>query len=230
MKIKLLAFMFLFVFIGCDPEENSDISITDIDGNSYPTVTIGSQAWTAKNLNVSHYRNGDPIPEVQNPDDWANLTTGAFCYYSNITANGIQYGKLYNWYAINDPRGLAPEGWHIPTENEWNTLINYLGGNQVAGGKLKSTDSLDWTPSNNTPSESTNETGFTAVAGGARGSYGDFGLSGLYGHWWSSTGFNDSLALGKRLDYNSGGVIGGNIAQNIGWIRREGFSVRCIQN
>lgn len=101
-------------------------------------VTIGSQVWTSTNLNVSTYRNGDIIPQVQDEDAWEKLTTGAWCYYENNASNGTKYGKLYNWYAVNDARGLAPQGYHIPSEAEWTKLKDYLGGRDVAGTKMKS--------------------------------------------------------------------------------------------
>ena len=109
-------------------------------------VAIGSQVWMSTNLNVSTYRNGDVIPQVQDKDAWAKLTTGAWCYYENNAANGTKYGKLYNWYAVNDARGLAPAGWHIPTDGEWTVLSTYLGGEDVAGKKMKSTSGWEsWT-------------------------------------------------------------------------------------
>ncbi len=107
-------------------------------GGYTQTVTIGSQVWASTNLNVSTYRNGDIIPQVQDRNIWTSLTTGAWCYYDNDPSNGTKYGKLYNWYAVNDPRGLAPKGYHIPTNAEWTTLTDYLGGKDVAGTKLKS--------------------------------------------------------------------------------------------
>jgi len=103
------------------------------------SVKIGNQVWMSTNLNVDIYRNGDIIPQVTDPTAWAELTTGAWCYYNNDSLKGAIYGKLYNWYAVNDPRGLAPKGWHIPTDEEWITLVNSLGGDTVAGGKMKST-------------------------------------------------------------------------------------------
>ena len=102
-------------------------------------VTIGTQTWTSKNLNVTKYRNGDAIPQVQDKNAWAKLKTGAWCYYENNTANGTTYGKLYNWFAVNDTRGLAPKGYHIPTDAEWTILTDYLGGDTIAGTKMKST-------------------------------------------------------------------------------------------
>lgn len=138
-----------------------------------PDVTIGTQTWTSCNLNVDTYRNGDPIPQVTDATTWENLTTGAWCYYNNSSANGTVYGKLYNKYAVDDPRGLAPLGYHIPTDTEWNTLITYLGGTSVAGGKMKETGTLHWQSPN---TGATNISGFTALGSGFRGAAGGFGL------------------------------------------------------
>jgi hypothetical protein len=112
-------------------------SVTDVDGNVYGAVKIGNQVWTKENLNVSKYRNGDIIPQVTNQTEWSNLTTGAWCYYENSTANGTTYGKLYNWYAVNDPRGLAPQGWHVSSNDEWTVLTTFLGGKALREAKLK---------------------------------------------------------------------------------------------
>ena len=133
-----------------------------VDENCIPTVTICDQVWMAKNLDVTTYRNGDVISQVTDPTAWNALTTGAWCYYNNDPANGTIYGKLYNWYAVNDPRGLAPTGWHIPTEGELIALSDCLGGQEVAGGKLKETGTAHWL----SPNIATNETGFTALPGG----------------------------------------------------------------
>jgi uncharacterized protein (TIGR02145 family) len=132
--------------------------------NEFETVKIGKQEWTIKNLNVSKYRNGDIIPEVKDPIEWASLTIGAWCYYNNDPKNGSIYGKLYNGFAVNDPRGLAPEGYHIPTEAEWEELIDFLGGGIIAAGKLKSTKNLWSSPNRN----ATNQSRFTALPGGHR--------------------------------------------------------------
>ena len=115
-------------------KKNCPTTITDLDGNSYGIKLIGNQTWTTKNLNVSKYRTGDLIPQVQDPTLWDNLTTGAWCYYENNSANGTIYGKLYNWYAVTDSRGLAPTGYHIPNNSEFMTLINYLGGGREDEG------------------------------------------------------------------------------------------------
>jgi uncharacterized protein (TIGR02145 family) len=199
-------------------------NLTDIDGNTYQTIVLGNgQTWMQKNLNVSKYRNGDTIPQVQDPTTWANLTTGAWCYYDNITANGTVYGKLYNWYAVNDSRGLAPQGWHIPVDQEWMNLINYLGGENVAGGKLKTTGNQYWANPNN---YATNEIGFSALPGGERNdATGNF--SGNIGYsccWWSSTEFGNCCAAGYDL-INSNGIVG------IGYrAKKRGYSLRCIKD
>ena len=163
------------------------------------TVSICDQVWMKKNLDVDHYRNGDPIPQVTDPTQWANLTTGAWCYYNNDPANRTTYGKIYNWYAVNDSRGLAPVGWHIPTDAEWTELENCLGGESVAGGKMKETGTTHWLSPN---TGATNESGFTALPGGSRsymnGLYYEIGQSGA---WWSSTEFTP-FAYGRDIVYN----------------------------
>jgi uncharacterized protein (TIGR02145 family) len=150
------------------------------DPDSTPRVTIGTQVWTTQNLNVSTYRNGDPIPKVEGAE-WAVLTTGAYCYYNNDSATyAAVYGKLYNWYAVNDSRGLAPAGYHIPSNLEWTTLATTLGGND-AGTAMKST--IGWSNNGN----GTNSSGFSALPGGFRNSQPIFELFGSHGLWWSST-------------------------------------------
>src|SRR5262245_47721661 len=147
-----------------------------------------------KNLSVTKYRNGDPIPQVKKNAKWATLTTGAWCWLNNDSANSI-YGRLYNWYAVNDPRGLAPAGWHIPSDSEWTTLQTFLGGDSVAGGKMKSTGTIKagtglWRFPN---TGATNSSGFTALPGGWRlddGSFHNLGGNDVgygVGHWWTAT-------------------------------------------
>src|SRR5262245_15639657 len=126
MKSVAIAFAFL-----CFIETVSANVVSDTN------IVIGTQQWMAKNLDVAFYRNGDPIPKVNDGTAWANLTTGAWCYYNNDSTQSKKYGKLYNWYAVNDPRGLAPAGWHIPSDSEWTTMEKSLGGSLIAGGKLK---------------------------------------------------------------------------------------------
>ena len=149
------------------------------------TITIGNQVWTSKNLDVETYRNGDVIPQVQDANSWLNLRTGAWCYYDNDASNGTKYGKLYNWYAVNDPRGLAPKGFHIPSDAEWNTLTDYLGGKEAAGTKMKS--SFGWDENGN----GSNSSGFAGFPGGYRYITGPFENIGCFGHWWSATEENN---------------------------------------
>ena len=155
--------------------------VTDKDGNVYKTVTIGKQEWTTENLTVEHYRNGDAIPQVQDAAEWANLKTGAWCYYENDSKNGKIYGKLYNWYAVNDPRGLTPEGWHIASDAEWKQLIDFSGGEKTAGKKLK--DKSGWFKEGN----GTNESGFTSIPGGIRDVDGSFYDINKFGCFWTSS-------------------------------------------
>ncbi len=193
--------------------------VKDIDGNIYKTVTIGTQEWTAENLNVSKYRNGDVIPQVQDKNEWSNLTTGAWCYYENKTSNGKTYGKLYNWYAVVDYRGLAPKGWHIPSDAEWSKLTDYLGGDKVAGGKLKAR-----TLWNSPNTGATNSSGFTAFPGGVRYSIGLYNLIGKYGYFWSASEDDYYLAWYRGLGYDYS-VVSRSIS-----IKEDGFSIRCVRD
>ena len=192
------------------------------DLGNIETVVIGTQEWTVKNLDVSRYRNGDIIPEVKDPKEWTNLKTGAWCYYDNDPKNGKIYGKLYNWYAVNDPRGLAPEGFHIPSHNEWSTLIRFLGGEDVAGGKMKSTGTSLWHRPN---TAATNKSGFTGLPGGCSFNDGSFGSIGLHGSWWSSSEYNSADAWGRYLGYDDGVA-----SRNLLGYKNYGFSVRCLRD
>jgi uncharacterized protein (TIGR02145 family) len=154
-------------------------------------VKIGDQIWMSKNLDVDTFRNGDPIPHAETDEAWEEAAENqepAWCYYDNDPTNGEKYGKLYNWYAVNDPRGLAPEGWYIPSDDEWMTLIDYLGGEIEAGVKMKST--IGWNDDGN----GTNESGFSGLPAGDRNwSFYDIGKC---GYWWSSTEEATHSALG----------------------------------
>lgn len=155
-------------------------------------VTIGTQTFMGCNLDVDTYRNGDPIPEVNHPNDFFALTTGAWCYYDGDAANGAIYGKLYNWYAVNDPRGLGPVGYHVPSNEEFTTLADYLGGYLVAGGKMKQTGTALW----NSPNVgATNESGFTSIPGGYRAQNIGFNSIGGSATFWTSTAFNSTEAI-----------------------------------
>ena len=192
-------------------------------------VTIGKQTWMQKNLNVSKYRDGTPIPQVTNPNKWLHLKTGAWCYYENKTANGTIYGKLYNWYAVagihdNDPftpnKILAPQGWHVPSDAEWTTLTTFLG-EQVAGAKMKSTGTSLWISPN---TAAANESKFTGLPGGYRFFNGTFYDIGGYGYWWSSSELSTTSAWGRSLNYNNG------YAYSYDGYKENGFSVRCLRD
>ena len=176
-------------------------------------IKIGDQTWTTKNLDVSTYRNGDVIPLVQDEEEWANLTTGAWCYYENETANGTTYGKLYNWFAVNDPRGLAPKGYHIPSHAEWTILTEDLGAADEAGTKMKS----GW-------SNGTNTSGFAGLPGGCRNDGGDFYDIGANGSWWSSSE-NDSILAWYSFLTNFDGSVTSCTSD-----KQSGFSVRCLRD
>lgn len=226
MKKQFLAWVILLVFGGivmsCSSGEDVDKnSVTDIDGNVYPTINLGKQTWMSKNLEVSHYRNGDPIPEVQDWEEWKNLTTGAWCYYEINSEYGPVYGKLYNWYAVNDTRGLIPEGWHVPTDAEWTTLTNYLGGTIVAGGAMK--DISLWESPN---TGATNSSGFTALPGGCRLNDGSFTSVYENGFWWSTSEKNTtstSFGIARYISF-----FGEEIKKDV-YIKQSGFSVRCVK-
>ncbi len=189
--------------------------------NGQSEVKIGNQTWTAENLNVDKFRNGDAIPEAKTNEDW--LKAGeegkpAWCYHSNDTANGKKYGKLYNWYAVIDKRGLAPAGWHVSTDAEWTQLIDHLGGKDVAGKKMKSTTS--W----NQNGSGTNESGFNGLPGGGRNALGTFMDIGGLGLWWGAAANDAAEVWNRALFYNVANAIRGN--GNKG----GGFSVRCIKD
>jgi len=201
-----------------------DFTVKPSEPEDFESVTIGTQTWMKKNLDVDHYRNGDPIPQVTDQTQWANLTTGAWCYYDNDPANGEIYRKLYNWYAVNDPRGLAPDGWHVPSNEEWTILTNYLGGSDIAGGKLKEAGIAHWISPNN---GATNESGFTALPSGVRNYNFDglYMLIGFYSYWWSSTKDNwdnKILSIGINSDYDD--------ILNLLFPMSFGISVRCVKD
>lgn len=199
------------------------VPITDIDGNSYQTVIICNQTWSRTNLNVSRYRNGDVIPQVSDPSVWANLTTGAWCYYNNDPSNGAIYGKLYNWYAVTDPRGLAPTGWHIPTINEYAALSNCLGDINVSGGKMKEIGTIHWRSPNKA---AINSSSFTGLPGGSRSvSNGSFSNIGEYGYFWSSSHRNYFYVWSLNLSYYNGGALISDV-HNKSW----GQSVRLVKD
>lgn len=212
-----------------NPEINYEINygiVTDIDGNTYKTVIIGTQTWMAENLKVTKYNDGTSIPNVTGATEWYESTTGALCDYENTSLNSETYGKLYNWYTVNTDK-LCPTGWHVPTDAEWTTLTNYLGGEGIAGGKLKETGTTHWDSPN---IDATNESGFTALPGGFRNYHGGaYGSIGHVGYWWSATEYLDSeilvnYALPRIIQKGNSSV--GKYPKPKGY----GFSVRCVKD
>ncbi len=196
--------------------------VTDIDGNIYNTVIIGSQVWMAENLRTTHYRNGDSIPNVTDNSKWSKLKSGAYCNYNNDINISKTYGKLYNWYAVNDKRNLAPAGWHVPTDSEWTILSTYLGGENIAGAKLKEIGTTHW----NSPNVGAdNSSGFLALPGGGRyldGRFLDFGTS---GNWWTATASVSPQAWYRYLhcDYT-------RITRDDYGSWNVGNSIRCVKD
>jgi uncharacterized protein (TIGR02145 family) len=196
------------------------------------TVTIGNQVWMLKNLSVDRYRNGDPIPQVTNATAWSALTTGAWCWYNNDSATYAEkYGRLYNWYAVTDPRGLAPVGYRVSTNSDWNKLTKFLAPtadtsctncfpSSVVGGALKDAGLVNWASPN---TGGTNASGFTAMPGGDRNSAGVFNYIRSYGSFWTSTSFNISNALFRYM-FSGSAQIANNIDD-----KRTGYSVRCVK-
>ena len=223
--MKNLNLCLLLVFFFCNvsfSQSDSTGTVTDIDGNVYQTVKIGDQWWMAENLKVTHYQNGDFIPNVTDDNQWINLTTGAYCNYDNDSTNVATYGRLYNWYAVADSHNIAPAGWHVPSDAEWQTLVDYLGGDTVAGGKLKESGTTHWSSPN---TGATNESGFCALPGGYRYYYnGAFNYVGGSAIFWSSTESDISFAWYRGLYYCNTDVNRSDCN------KQYGFSVRCVRD
>ena len=204
-------------------------NITDVDGNTYKTVIIGTQQWMAENLRVSKYNDGTPIPNVTDASQWSNLTnlkSGAWVYFNNDATNNAKYGKLYNWYAIspsiNGNKNVCPVGWHIPTDAEWKVLTDFLGGVNFAGGKMKEVGTTNWNSPN---TDATNISLFTGLPGGLRVGNGNYDGIGRFGQWWSSTGDNNTnYASYIGLKGNNGNI------ENSSNFMSFGISVRCIKD
>jgi uncharacterized protein (TIGR02145 family) len=200
-----------------------NIYFDPVDNNYYNTVLIDTQCWMAENLKTTHYSNGDDIPNVTDNTQWINLSTGAYCDYNNNANNSAVYGRLYNWFTVNDSRKICPSGWHVPEDWDWTTLTNYLGGLNVAGGKMKEAGYAHW-QSPNTGAD--NSSGFTALPGGSRynhdGSFG--GDLGSFGYFWSSTEVSATYA---RHRYLTSYLFGENWYD---YYKTGGCSVRCLKD
>jgi uncharacterized protein (TIGR02145 family)/uncharacterized repeat protein (TIGR02543 family) len=196
--------------------------ITDIDGNIYTEVTIGTQVWLVENLKTTRYRDGTAIARVTDPAEWEALSTTGYCWYNNDSSMyNADYGILYNWYAVSDARQIAPAGWHIPTDAEWSTIEAYLGGSSVAGGKLKEAGTAHWNSPN---TGATNESGFSAFPGGYRFVDGPFYSVGSLGNWWSATEYGAADAWFRGLLYNYSDLYRSDGNKGLG------FSVRCVRD
>jgi len=224
MKTKIKAALAALVLLGaisCKKETGGVQSsgISSENSTQIASVTIGTQVWMKKNLTVTRYRNGDIIPQVKDSAQWAKLTTGAWCWYNNDSTTGAVYGKLYNWYAVHDPRGLAPVGWHVSSDSEWYVVSNFLG--KGSGGKMKETGTTHWFDPN---VDATNSSGFTGLPGGYRSEIGQFCYIRYLGLWWTSTGYNISSSWYRRL------LCYSDFLDYWRFPKQMGFSVRCIRN
>lgn len=195
--------------------------LTDIDGNTYNTVTIGDQVWMKENLKVTKLNDGTDIPLVTDSDTWFQTSNPGCSWYGNDEATyAATYGAMYNWYTVSTGE-LCPEDWHVPTDEEWTALTDYLGGEEVAGSKLKETGTQHWESPN---TDATNETGFTALPGGYRSNGGTFYSIGSTGNWWTSSAKDEIYVWNRRMNANLSNVSRGNSNKNFG------FSVRCIKD
>jgi uncharacterized protein (TIGR02145 family) len=231
--VSILLFMY-----SC--EKKDDNLVSDIDGNKYHTVTIGDQVWMVENLKTTRYSNGDLIPEVMSNTEWQQLTTGACCYYNEyeyITKYGgtytiPTYGRLYNWYAVKDSRKIAPDGWHVATSDEWNTLIKYAGGKDVAAGKLKETGTSHWSTKDDA---ATNTYGFNALPGGNCTRWGSFDGILTGGYWWTASDLDENLAYCNIISCFIDGVgwdqkLVSSISGPLENYKVCGLSIRCVKD
>lgn len=220
-------------------KKDVDLTIKDGDGNIYTTVRIGTQVWLRENLKTTKYFDGVNIPKVTNDTDWEGLSTPGYCWYLNDSLNlKYSYGALYNWYSVNSGK-LCPAGWHIPADAEWSTLTTWLGGEDIAGSKLKDTGRIwrgcypipgmiDFTGIEPSGNKATNEAGFTALQGGYRqGGFAQGGFSTSFGYsgwWWSSTELYPTESWFRNLNYDRSDVI------RSAFYKQNGYSVRCLQD
>ena len=231
MKIKSLFYRVLLIAGLLNPlfltgqilSNKTDSIVTDIDGNVYHTVTIGTKVWMVENLKTTRYRNGDSITNVTDAASWIALTNGAYCWYNNdsVTHKTV-YGALYNWYAASDKRNIAPIGWHVPTDTEWTALTISLGGDTIAGGKLKVNGTAHWANPN---TGATNSSGFKALPGGYR-----YGIDGSFssltndGYWWSTSTLDSSAAWYRNLYFENT-----KIDRDNNYVQ-YGYSIRCVRD
>ena len=195
-------------------------TLKDQDGNILKMTRIGDMVWMSENLNVSHFRNGDEIPQAKSPEEWARMGIEgkpAWCYGLNNPENSNKYGRLYNWYAVNDPRGIAPKGWHVASDEEWTQFIDLLGDEVLAAMFMRG-------PGLSEKGNKSGNTGFKFPPAGARDRNGGYLNTGSHGYWWSATEVSDSDAWGRLLHYVQCNIY------SIGYAKTAGFSVRCIRD
>jgi len=224
-KLSVVIAICLLSFWGCGKNpaalQAGIGTVTDIDGNVYHTVTIGTQVWMAENLKTTRYNDGTAIPFVTDSIAWSHLTTPGYCWFNNDSATyGNTYGALYNWYTVNTGK-LAPTGWHVPTDSEWTVLTSYLGGDSVAGGKLKDTGTTYWQSPN---TGATNTSGFTALPAGGRLANGTFFDIGTYSFWWSSTAYDVIYSWYRIMLFSAANVSSNN------FYNTSACSVRCVRD
>ncbi len=203
--------------------------VTDLDGYKYKTIIIGNQEWMGENLKVSKYEDGTVIPNVTDNTQWSKLTSGAWCYNNNNITNNLKFGKLYNWYAVspttNGNKNVCPTGWHVPTDNEWSIMTDFLGGEAKAGGKLRDAGESSW---NSSSTSNTNPYLFSALPGGAREPDGNFISIGNYGSWWSNT---DNTQLYFNITSWTRSMEGsGDDILRLYSVKGTGLSIRCIKD
>lgn len=238
-KIFLLGLAVSQCFLACKKEPVEDSSkyqlnpnlnygeLMDIDGNKYATITIGNQTWMAENLRSSRYSNGDSIPNIQKHAEWNNYKSGAWVHYNNNSSFDLMHGKLYNWYAISNPNKICPDGWRVPSNQDWTILFDYLGGIEFAGHKLKSNLKAAWAIEYNgqkTTVKTSNQSGFSAMASGYRGLNVDFVLLTYRSSFWSINEYNEADAFHSEIFWNG---------DEIGWYntyKSDGLSCRCIKD
>jgi uncharacterized protein (TIGR02145 family) len=200
-------------------------TLTDIEGISYKTISIGSQLWMAENLRTSRFNDGTSIPKLATDAEWSNVITPAYCWFNNNdTLYGKIYGAYYNWFAVSTGK-LCPDGWHVPTDDDWQQMINYLGGNNSAGSKIKEVGTNNWVLPN---TSATNASGFTALPTGMRGSVdGTFAGQGSYGGWWTATESNPSpmgAAWTRWIHADTTVVVRSEV------FKKDGFGIRCVKD
>jgi uncharacterized protein (TIGR02145 family) len=213
-SFNLYFFISLLIVCSCSS------GVKDKDGNSYKTVKIGNQTWMSENLTVTHFRNGDPITEATTSTEWelaGKEGKPAWCISQNDTENGKKYGKLYNWFAVNDPRGLSPKGWHIATDDEWTKLTDFLGGQVIAAFKMRA-------PGISQTGVKSEDSGFSGLPGGACNRNGNFYGLGSHGLWWTATEFNASDSWIRVLNYIVCDI------NSMPFKKPVGLSVRCVKD